>query len=131
MDLLKPYTTSRNSNGDNEHPCLNPLVILNKLEGLPFIKTTKFAIEIRPIIQSISSKFRPIFTKTNLRKPQSTLSYAFIIFSLRTNDLLSFTLILCKDFCSTPMASVICLPSRKPNCSFEMSVEREAFNLFL
>jgi len=74
MDLLKPSTTSRNSNGDNVHPCLNPLVLLKKLEGLPFIKTTKFFVETHPIIQSVASKLKPTCSKNNLRKTQSTRS---------------------------------------------------------
>jgi len=129
MVLLNPSTTCRNNNGDNGHPCLNPLELFKKLKGLPLIKIGKFAIVTHPIIQSIVSRLNPTWSKTNLKKPQSTWSYAFIISSLRIKDLLFFTFILGKASCATPMAYVICLPSRKPNVSFDIRVEREALTL--
>jgi hypothetical protein len=71
----------------------------------------------------------PTCNKKSMRKPQSTLSYAFTKFNFKTSALIYFTFILCKASCTTPIVSVIYLPSKKPNCSFEIPTESEVLIL--
>ena len=43
IDLLRPFTTSKNKKVERGQICLRPLVALKKLEGDPFIRATNDA----------------------------------------------------------------------------------------
>ena len=122
--LLRPSATRRKSRGERGQPCLSPLSEVKKGEATPFISIAKVTEEIQEIIHLMKGTSNPRCLSSSLMKDQFTRSKAFERSSFNTTPLERWDFRLCSPSCATPIASCICHPFRKPNCSFEITSER-------
>jgi len=126
---LNPSITRIKRSDDRGQPCLSPLLLRNNSDGSPLTRTTKVADIMRPIIQLVMGNPNPHWRRTSLMKSQFTQSHAFFRSILSISACSSFSLIPWRHSCAVPIASIICLPFKKPNCSSEMVWERICLSL--
>jgi len=102
---------------------------MKKGEEAPFITIAKETVEMQAMIHLMKGASNPRWVRSSLMYDQLTLSKALerSIFRIVPFDFL--VVMLCKPYYTTPMASCICLPSKKPNCSLEIDLERIGFSL--
>ena len=128
---LRPSTTRRKMSGDRGHPYLKTILALKKWDFTPFMRTAKETKEMHPITPRMKDTSKPKWINNILTYNQLTLSYALDRSNFNTVPNIFLALRLWKASCATPIASCICLPCRKPNCSLEIFVESIAFSLLL
>jgi len=125
--MVTPSMTKINSRGESGKPCRKPLPLWKKWEASPLTRTEKVALETHPMIQFMEVGLKPNCTRIKRRKSQSMQSKAFFRSNLRISAFDFFALILWRHSWAMPIASMIYLHLRKPNCSLDRYREMTGF----